>query len=78
VKAVVCLPSVTTQQTILPNYVKTAVGEYSGKEFISTFKAANLKMIPDDYHVEIKFNGFSKFTSKTRKLVYYVAMDVEK
>lgn len=45
------------------------------KEFIDTFKAENFKLIPDDYDVEVKHDGFAIFTSKTKKLKYVIAME---
>lgn len=57
------------------NHVSTSICEYAGNEFTATFKAENLKIIPDDYTVIIKAGAFAKFSSKNRKLTYFVAME---
>jgi hypothetical protein len=55
------------------NEVSTVVcGGYSGPDFEAQFKVDSMKMIPGDYLVEMKIGKFSKFSSKTSKLVYYV------
>lgn len=59
------------------NRSKIAIGEYKGKDFIATFKTENLKMMPDDYKVEIKNGAFAKFTSKTKKLTYFIALETK-
>lgn len=58
------------------NHASTSLGEHSGDDFTATFKAENLKIIPDDYRVDVKTGAFAKFTSKTRKLTYYIALEV--
>lgn len=57
------------------NYAETIIGEYEGTEFTATFEAEKLKMLPDDYSVEVKNNAFAKFSSKNRKLTYFVALE---
>lgn len=59
------------------NYASVKIGEYSGKDFVATFKAENLKIIDDDYKVEVKNGAFAKFTSKTRKLTYFIALETK-
>lgn len=59
----------------LSNSATTKLGDWSGEDFVATFKTDNLKLIPDDYNVELKFKGFTKFTSTTRKLTYFVALE---
>lgn len=59
------------------NHVKTELGDYNGKDFDVSFKVENLKLIPDDYDVEIMVAGFAKFTSKNRKLKYFVALEAK-
>lgn len=54
------------------NSALTAVGSYQGDDFTAMFKIEHLKMIPDDYVVDMKKGVFSRFTSKTRKLKYYI------
>lgn len=57
------------------NSVKTQIGEWDGDSFIASFKTDNLKMILDDYDVELKVNAFAKFTSKNRNLKYFIALE---
>jgi hypothetical protein len=57
------------------NTVMTDLCPYDGKDFDASFSVDNIKVISDDYTVEIMGSGFSKFTSKTRKLKYFVALE---
>lgn len=59
------------------NHASTKIGDYSGKDFVATFKTENLKIINDDYKVEVKSGAFAKFTSKTRKLTYFIALETK-
>lgn len=59
------------------NQAMTKIGEYTGTDFMASFKTENLKMLPDDYTVDVKLNAFAKFTSKTRKLTYFIALEVK-
>lgn len=61
----------------LSNKSKVIIGDYKGKEFTATFKTDNLKLIPDDYKVEIKSGAFARFTSKTKKLIYFIALETK-
>jgi hypothetical protein len=54
------------------NSALTPVGNYQGDDFTAMFKIEHLKMLPDDYVVDMKKGVFSRFTSKTRKLKYYI------
>ena len=47
----------------------------SDKKFKAVFKIDNLKVLPGDYQVEIAAVGVSRFTHKTRKLTYWVAIE---
>jgi hypothetical protein len=55
----------------------TPVGAYAGEDFTATFKTEHLKMLPDDYVVDLKKGIFARFTSKTRKLIYYIALEAK-
>jgi hypothetical protein len=57
------------------NFASIKIGEYTGADFNVSFKTENLKLIPDDYEVQIKVGGFSCFTNKTKTLKYFVAME---
>lgn len=59
------------------NYVMTELSDYIGKDFDVSFKIDNLKLIPDDYDVEVMVAGFAKFTSKNRKMKYFVALEAK-
>ena len=59
------------------NYAKTRMGDWTGTEFNISIKTENVKMIPDDYLVEVKTGKFAKFTSRNRKLVYFVALETK-
>lgn len=59
------------------NMVSANIGTWDQDEFTASFKTENIKMIPDDYKVEIKLGGFSKFTSLTKKLTYFIALEVK-
>ena len=57
------------------NFASIKIGEYTGADFNVSFKTENLKLIPDDYEVQIKVGGFSRFTNKTKTLKYFIAME---
>jgi hypothetical protein len=59
------------------NEVSTDLCEWTGSDFSCMFKVDNLKIIPDDYHVEVKKDAFSKFTSKNRKLKYFITLQTK-
>lgn len=59
------------------NLASAELSEYSGKDFVATFRVETLKIIPDDYSVDIKNGAFAKFTSKTKKVTYYIALMVK-
>jgi hypothetical protein len=61
------------------NFATTTIEKWSGRKFKITFATDKLKMIPDDYNVEISLaeadTGFARFTSKNGKLIYYIASE---
>lgn len=59
------------------NSAYTPVGPFVGEDFTATFKTENLKMIPDEYVVDLKKGLFARFTSKTRKLKYFIALEAK-
>jgi hypothetical protein len=59
------------------NFVDLDVGT-TDKEYIATFKTDNLKMIADDYHLDIQLEGFAKFVNKKGTLKYYIALEKTK
>jgi hypothetical protein len=57
------------------NRVDFDIDKASPANFTASFKTENLKMIPDDYHVEIKLGGFAKFTNTKGTLKYFIALE---
>lgn len=57
------------------NFGTFKLGDYAGKDFIATFKTENLKLLPEDYDVEIQIGAFSKFVSKNGNLKYFIALE---
>ena len=70
--------SVIDNKNDTSNYASTDVGEYSGDDFSCHFKTENLKMLQDDYLVEIKFGKFAKITAVNKNVVYFIGMEQEK
>jgi hypothetical protein len=57
------------------NYASIRIGDYDGKNFIASFKTEYLRVIPDDYEVEIKIDKFSRWVNKTGTLKYFIGME---
>lgn len=57
------------------NNAYTPVGNFEGDDFTALFKVEHLKMLPDDYVVEMKNGVFAKFSSKNRKLQYVIGQE---
>jgi hypothetical protein len=55
--------------------VRTKICDWSEADFSVTLKASNLRMLPDDYSVELKVGAFAILTSKTRNLKYTAALE---
>jgi hypothetical protein len=53
------------------------IGDYAGKDFIATFKTENLKLLPDDYNVEVQAGAFAKFTNHNNTLTYFIALETK-
>ena len=51
------------------------IGEYAGKDFSATFKTENLKLLADDYNVELKEGVFAKFVNQKNTLTYSIAVE---
>lgn len=47
----------------------------TNRSFRAVLKIENLKLIPQEYHVEIASKGVSKFTSVDKKLTYWIALE---
>lgn len=57
------------------NFASSKISDYDGADFAVMFKTENLKLIPDDYKVEIKIGGFTCWTNKTNTLKYFIALE---
>lgn len=57
------------------NFSMTKVASYTGKNFEASFKTENLKILPDNYQVDIKLAGFSRFINTTGNLTYFIALE---
>lgn len=53
------------------------IGDYAGQDFTATFKTENLKLLPDDYNVEIQKGAFAKFVNAAGNLKYFVALETK-
>lgn len=57
------------------NFATFKLNEYDGNDFIASFKTEHIKMIPDDYEVEIQLGAFAKLTNKSGNIKYFVALE---
>lgn len=53
------------------------IGDYAGNDFSATFKTENLKLLPDDYTVELQIGAFAKFVNKAGNLKYFIALETK-
>jgi len=53
------------------------IGEYAGQDFTASFKTDNLKLLPNDYNVEIQKGAFAKFENTSGTLKYFVALETK-
>lgn len=51
------------------------IGEYAGDDFIASFNIDNLKLLPDDYTVELQVGAFARFVNKANTLKYFVPLE---
>jgi hypothetical protein len=57
------------------NFANMRIGDYDGNEFVVSFKTENLRLIPDNYTIQIKVGGFSCWTNNTNTMKYFIAME---
>jgi hypothetical protein len=57
------------------NFANMRISDHNGEDFIVTFKTENLRLIPDNYDVQIKIGGFSCWTNTSKTLKYFIAME---
>jgi len=53
------------------------IGEYAGQDFTASFKTDNLKLLPNDYNVEIQKGAFAKFENASNTLKYFIALETK-
>ena len=51
------------------------IGEYAGQDFTASFKTDNLKLLPNDYTVEIQKGDFAKFEDAAKTMKYFIALE---
>jgi hypothetical protein len=59
------------------NFASIKLNDYNGEDFSVSFKTENIKLLADDYDVEIMIGGFAKFTAKNKKLKYWIAVETK-
>lgn len=59
------------------NHGSVKIGDYAGDDFTATFKTENLKLLPDDYNVEVQKNAFAKFVNVNKTLTYFIALETK-
>ncbi len=57
------------------NFASVKIGDYAGDDFSNSFKTENLKLIPDDYTVELQIGRFARFKNKDNNLTYFVSFE---
>ena len=57
------------------NQGSVKIGDYVGTDFTATFKTDNLKLLPDDYQVELQKGAFAKFVNFGGNLKYFIALE---
>ena len=53
------------------------IGDYAGQDFTASFKTDNLKLLPNDYNVEIQKGAFAKFENASNTLKYFIALETK-
>ena len=53
------------------------IGDYAGQDFVASFKTENLKLLPDDYNVEVQAGAFAKFVNQDKTLTYFIALETK-
>lgn len=59
------------------NHGSVKIGDYVGEDFTATFKTENLKLLPDDYNVQVQKNAFARFENVNKTLTYFVALETK-
>jgi hypothetical protein len=59
------------------NHGASRLGDYAGNDFKVTFKTENLKLLPDDYEVQLQIGTFAQFVNKDGNLKYFVSQEAK-
>ena len=59
------------------NHGSVKIGDYAGQDFTASFKTDNLKLLPNDYNVEIQKGAFAKFENAAKTLKYFIALETK-
>ena len=59
------------------NHGSIKIGDFAGNDFSATFKTENLKLLPDDYNVEVQVGAFAKFVNVAGTLKYFIALETK-
>lgn len=57
------------------NVASFKLRDFDGTDFAASFKVDNIKLIPEDYDVEIQLGAFAKLAAKTKKITYFIALE---
>lgn len=59
------------------NFGTIKIGDYAGANFAASFKTENLKLLPNDYDVELQNDAFAKFVNTSGNLKYFIALETK-
>lgn len=63
------------------NQASFKLNDYDGTDFIASFKVENIKLLADDYDVEIQLGAFAKFVATSGtfkdKIKYFIALETK-
>ena len=63
------------------NSASFKLNDYTGEDFVASFKVDNIKLVPGDYDVEMQLGAFAKFTSTSGvfkdKIKYFIALETK-
>lgn len=57
------------------NFVDVDLGTHD-EDFVATFKVENIKLIADDYVVDLLVGKFARFTGQTKGVTYFVGLEI--
>jgi hypothetical protein len=63
------------------NSASFKLNDYTGEDFVASFKVDNIKLVPGDYDVEIQLGAFAKFVATSgvfkNKIKYFIALETK-